>query len=288
MSFPWIKNTTTGSKLLIFILLLIFGLVFSSVVGVFVLMINGGNLTDFNNLRIIQILNQTIGFLMPAVLYVMLVKEKPFNYLGFNKLPIWSLLGILAMFTIIPFLGFVAEWNDSIVFPDSMRAIEEQLRSIQEKAEWIIKLFISQGSLFSSMVIIALLAAVSEELLFRSVIQKALIKLFKNAHVAIIVTAVIFSAFHGDLFGFVPRIILGLMLGYIFWFSGSIIPSMLMHFVNNATIVMLYYLNTRGFIDIDVEKFGQTDNVILILSSLIATIAIFIICNRLRLNNDNR
>ena len=63
---------------------------------------------------------------------------------------------------------------------------------------------------------------------------------------------------------------------------------MLMHFVNNATIVMLYYLNTRGFIDIDVEKFGQTDNVILILSSLIATIAIFIICNRLRLNNDNR
>ena len=288
MSFPWIKNTTTGSKLLIFILLLIFGLVFSSVVGVFVLMINGGNLTDFNNLRIIQILNQIIGFLMPAVLYVMLVKEKPFNYLGFNKLPIWSLLGILAMFTIIPFLGFVAEWNDSIVFPDSMRAIEEQLRSIQEKAEWIIKLFISQGSLFSSMVIIALLAAVSEELLFRSVIQKALIKLFKNAHVAIIVTAVIFSAFHGDLFGFVPRIILGLMLGYMFWFSGSIIPSMLMHFVNNATIVMLYYLNTRGFIDIDVEKFGQTDNVILILSSLIATIAIFIICNRLRLNNDNR
>ena len=288
MSFPWIKNTTTGSKLLIFILLLIFGLVFSSVVGVFVLMINGGNLTDFNNLRIIQILNQIIGFLMPAVLYVMLVKEKPFNYLGFNKLPIWSLLGILAMFTIIPFLGFVAEWNDSIVFPDSMRAIEEQLRSIQEKAEWIIKLFISQGSLFSSMVIIALLAAVSEELLFRSVIQKALIKLFKNAHVAIIVTAVIFSAFHGDLFGFVPRIILGLMLGYMFWFSGSIIPSMLMHFVNNATIVMLYYLNTRGFIDIDVEKFGQTDNVILILSSLIATIAIFIICNRLRSNNDNR
>ena len=288
MSFPWIKNTTTGSKLLIFILLLIFGLVFSSVVGVFVLMINGGNLTDFNNLRIIQILNQIIGFLMPAVLYVMLVKEKPFNYLGFNKLPTWSLLGILAMFTIIPFLGFVAEWTDSIVFPDSMRAIEEQLRSIQEKAEWIIKLFISQGSLFSSMVIIALLAAVSEELLFRSVIQKALIKLFKNAHVAIIVTAVIFSAFHGDLFGFVPRIILGLMLGYMFWFSGSIIPSMLMHFVNNATIVMLYYLNTRGFIDIDVEKFGQTDNVILILSSLIATIAIFIICNRLRSNNDNR
>ena len=128
----------------------------------------------------------------------------------------------------------------------------------------------------------------SQELLFRSVIQKSLIKLFKNAHVAIIVTAIIFSAFHFDFFGFFPRMILGIMLGYMFYLSGSIFPSMLMHFVNNATIVLIYYLSTRGFIDIDVEKFGSTDNVLVIILSLIATVAIFIICNRLKSMNDNR
>ena len=281
MTFPLIKSTSQGGKLLIFILLLIFGLAFSIVLGTIVTIINGSDLQDLKNLQITQIISGVVGFLMPAVVYAMLVQEKPWIYLGFNKLPIWSLLGIVAMFTIIPFLSLVTDWNDSISFPESMSAIEEQMRSLQARSEDVIKLFIGQGSLFSSLMIVALLAAVSEELLFRSVIQKGLIKLFKNAHVAIIVTAFVFSAFHGDFFGFFPRFILGMMLGYMFWMSGSIFPSMLMHFVNNATIVMLYYLNTRGFSDIDVEHFGSTDNVAIIILSLITTVAIFITCYRL-------
>ena len=282
MKFPLIKNTSQGGKLLIFILLLIFGLAFSIVLGTIVTIINGSDLQDLKNLQITQIISGVVGFLMPAVVYAMLVQEKPWIYLGFNKLPIWSLLGIVAMFTIIPFLSLVTDWNDSISFPESMSAIEEQMRSLQARSEEVIKIFIGQGSLFSSLVIIAALAAISEELLFRSVIQKGLIKLFKNAHVAIIVTAFVFSAFHGDFFGFFPRLILGIMLGYMFWMSGSIFPSMLMHFVNNATIVILYYLNTRGFSNIDVEHFGSTDNVLVIILSLITTVAIFIICWRLK------
>ena len=282
MKFPLIKDTTPGRKLLIFMLLLIFGLAFSIVLGTIVTIINGSDLQDLKNLQITQIISGVVGFLMPAVVYAMLVQEKPWIYLGFNKLPIWSLLGIVAMFTIIPFLSLVTDWNDSISFPESMSAIEEQMRSLQARSEDVIKLFIGQGSLFSSLMIVALLAAVSEELLFRSVIQKGLIKLFKNAHVAIIVTAIIFSAFHGDVFGFVPRFILGLMLGYMFWLSGSIWSTMLMHFVNNATIVILYYMNLRGTIDIDPEQFGSTDNVFLIILSLIVTVAIFWTCCRLK------
>lgn len=287
MNFPLIKNTTQGTRLLTFMLLLIFGILFSSVLGVFVAMINGGEIFSFKNLRIIQVLNQVVGFMMPAMVYAILVKEKPFNFLGFNKMPAWSLLGIVAMFTIIPFLGTVTDWNDSIVFPESMRAIEEQMRATQQKSEEIIEMFISQGSLFSSLLIIAALAAVSEELLFRSVIQRWLMKLFKNVHVAIIVTAIVFSAFHMDFFGFFPRLFLGVMLGYMFWMTGSIFPSMLMHFVNNATIVMLHYLNTRGFIDIDVDHFCSTDNVLVIILSLIMTVAIFIICNRFSKRQDS-
>jgi membrane protease YdiL (CAAX protease family) len=280
MTFPLIKKTSQGNRLLIFLLLLLFGLIFSSVLGFFVSMINGGSPTDLRNLRIIQVLSQVVGFMMPAVVYAMLVQEKPWNYLGFNKIPLWSLLGIVAMFTIIPFLSMVTDWNNSISFPESMSAIEEQMRSLQASSEEVIKLLIGQGSLFSSLIIIAALAAISEELLFRSVIQQALIKIFRNAHLAIIMTAIIFSAFHLDFFGFFPRAILGLMLGYMFWMSGSIIPSMLMHFLNNAVIVMLYYLNTRGFTDIDVEHFGSTGNVLVIILSLIVTVAIFIFCNR--------
>ena len=286
MQFPLIKNASQGAKLLIFILLLIFGLAFSSVLGA-LFMLSGDGMNDITNIKIGQVISQVFGFMLPPILYVMLVKEKPFNYLGFNKLQPWSLLGIVAIFTIIPFLTMVAEWNDNISLPESMAVLEQKLRYIQELANETTERFMTEGSLFSGLIIVAALAAISEELLFRSVIQKAFVKICKNAHVGIIITAIVFSAFHGDFFGFVPRFILGLMLGYMFYLSGSIFPSMLMHFANNGTIVILYYLNTRGFINIDVENFGSTDNVLVIALSLIVTVAIFIACNRLRLKDDN-
>ncbi len=286
MNFPLIKNASQGTKLLIFILLLVFGLVFSSVLAAF-FMLSGDGMNDITNVQIGQVISQVFGFMLPPILYVMLVKEKPFNYLGFKKLQPWSLLGIVAIFTIIPFLAMVTEWNDNVSLPESMASLEQKLRYIQEVANDTTERFMTEGSLFSGLLIVAALAAISEELLFRSVIQKAFVKLCKNAHVGIILTAIVFSAFHGDFFGFVPRFILGLMLGYMFYLSGSIFPSMLMHFVNNGTIVMLYYLNKKEVINVDIETFGLTDNVLVIILSIVTTVAIFITCNRLRLKNDN-
>ena len=286
MQFPLIKNASQGAKLLTFILLLIFGLLFSSILSAFFLL-SGDGMNDITNLQIGQVISQVFGFMLPPILYVMLVKEKPFNYLGFKKLQPWSLLGIVAIFTVIPFLAMVTEWNDNVSLPESMATLEQMLRNIQKLANDTTEKFMTEGSLFSGLLIVAALAAISEELLFRSVIQKAFVKICKNAHVGIILTAIVFSAFHGDFFGFVPRFILGLMLGYMFYLSGSIFPSMLMHFVNNGTIVMLYYLNKKEVINVDIETFGLTDNWLVIALSLIVTVAIFIVCNRLRLKNDN-
>ena len=281
MQFPLIKNASQGTKLLTFILLLIFGLLFSSILSAFFLL-SGDGMNDITNLQIGQAISQVFGFMLPPILYVMLVKEKPFNYLGFKKLQPWSLLGIVAIFTVIPFLAMVTEWNDNVSLPESMATLEQMLRNIQQLANDTTEKFMTEGSLFSGLLIVAALAAISEELLFRSVIQKAFIKICKNAHVGIILTAIVFSAFHGDFFGFVPRFILGLMLGYMFYLSGSIFPSMLMHFVNNGTIVMLYYLNKKEVINVDIETFGLTDNVLVIALSLIVTVAIFIVCYRFR------
>lgn len=286
MSFPWIKNTTLGSKLLIFLLLFVFGLVFSSVLGIFISMMRGGDIMDITNLQITQVCSQVIGLLLPPLLYVMLVYEKPFNYLGCNELPKWSLLGIVAMFTVLPFNGWVAEWNENIVFPESMTALEAKLKSLHEMYESTSDLLMNGSNLAVGIIIFGLLAAVSEEFLFRGVIQQALVKLFKNAHVGIIVTALVFSAFHSDFYGFFPRFVLGLMLGYMFWMSGSIWASIIMHFTNNTTIVMLYFLNKKEVINIDVESFGSTNNAVLIIISLLVTVAIYMVCNRLKNRNQ--
>lgn len=287
MQFPLIKKTTFGSRLLIFLLLLIFGLVFSSVLGILISMMRGGGLMSITNMQITQVCNQVIGLLLPPLLYVMLVYEKPFNYLGCNELPKWSLLGIVAMFTVLPFNAWVAKWNENIVFPESMAAWESKLKALHGTYETTSDLLMNGSNLVIGIVIFGLLAAISEEFLFRSVIQKALVKLFKNAHIGIIVTALVFSAFHTDFYGFFPRFILGLMLGYMFWMSGSIWASIIMHFTNNATIVMLYFLNKKEVINIDVESVGSTNNAFFIILSLVVTVAIFIVCNRLKCKNDN-
>lgn len=286
MSFPWIKKTTFGSKLLIFLLLFIFGLVFSSVLGIFISMMRGGDIMEITNLQITQVCNQVLGFLLPPLLYVMLVQEKPFNYLGCNELPKWSLLGIVAMFTVLPFNAWVAEWNENIVFPESMAALEAKLKALHEMYESTSEMLMNGSNLAVGIIIFGLLAAVSEEFLFRSVIQKAFVKLFKNAHVGIIVTAIVFSAVHSDFYGFFPRFVLGLMLGYMFWMSGSIWASIIMHFTNNTTIVMLYFLNKKEVINIDVESFGSTNNAVLIIISLLVTVAIYMVCNRLKNRNQ--
>lgn len=287
MQFPLIKKTTFGSRLLIFLLLLIFGLVFSSVLGILISMMRGGGVMSITNMQITQVCNQVIGLLLPPLLYVMLVYEKPFNYLGCNELPKWSLLGIVAMFTVLPFNAWVAKWNENIVFPESMAAWESKLKALHGTYETTSDLLMNGSNLVIGIVIFGLLAAISEEFLFRSVIQKALVKLFKNAHIGIIVTALVFSAFHTDFYGFFPRFILGLMLGYMFWMSGSIWASIIMHFTNNATIVMLYFLNKKEVINIDVESVGSTNNAFFIILSLVVTVAIFIVCNRLKCKNDN-
>lgn len=286
MTFPLIKNTTQGNRLLIFALLLVFGLAFSSVLGAFVVTLGRHSLSDVASLQILQALSQIIGFMMPPVLYVMLVKERPLNYLGFNKLPLWSLLGIVAMFIILPFNTLIAEWNEGIRLPEWMSIIEAKMQSMQEAAANATNLMMTEGSLVFNLLIIGVLAAVSEELLFRSVIQKSLVKVCKNPHVGIILTAVFFSAFHLEFYGFFPRLILGLMLGYMFYISGSIWSSILMHLANNVTIVLLYFMNNHGILNVDVERFGSTGNVFIILLSLITTVAIFMFCWRLKTKNS--
>lgn len=279
MSFPWIKNATTGGKILIFILLVVFGMAFSSVLGLFVISLGSKNMSYVAQLQLTQLCSQVIGFIMPPLLYAAFVHEQPLNYLGFKKLQSYTLFGVLAMFTILPFNATIAEWNETFVFPAET---EELLRQFQDTATVISETMMNDGNIFINLLIFGVLAAMGEELLFRSVLQKAFIRIFKNAHIGIIFTAMVFSATHMEFYGFLPRLVLGLMLGYMFYISGSIWSSMLMHFTNNAAIVILYFLNNQGVTNIDVDNFGNTNNIFLIILSLAATVAIFIFCNHFK------
>ena len=96
-------------------------------------------------------------------------------------------------------------------------------------------------------------------------------------HVAVWLSAFIFSFIHFQFYGFLPRMFLGLLLGYLFYYSGSLWTSILMHFVNNGAAVVISYLQYKGRIDVDVDHFGATDNVWLLAASLIVTVGLIVL-----------
>lgn len=274
MQFPILKSTNRLERIFILIALVIVGLILSAVIGVVVAMVSD-RLSELGILRISQISSQLLTFIFPPILYVLLVKEKPMKSLGFNSIPLWSLLGILMMYAILPINNVFTEWNAGLRLPESMKAIEDTMKMLQERATEITETMLNVSNisgLIINLIMIAGLAAFGEELLFRSLLQPFLIRICKNVHIGIFIASAVFSFIHFEFYGFLPRLVLGLLLGYMFYYSRSIWVPIIMHFVNNGTAVVLYYLNCKGITNIDVETFGKTEILPLILS--IATMVV--------------
>lgn len=279
MQHPIIKKTTKFERLFILLALIIIGLILGTVIGFAYVFITKSNPQDLNALRFMQISSQLFTFVFPPIAYAFLVKEKPVNALGLKNAKIlWFLIGTAMIFAIMPLNSILAEWNAGLKLPESLSALEQMIKDMQESASAMIEKFVSVdtiGGLMLNLFMIAGLAAIGEELLFRSIIQTSLIKICKNAHVGILIASAIFSFIHLEFYGFVPRLILGMLLGYMFYFSGSIWIPMLMHFLNNGTVVLIYFLNNKGITNIDVDTFGQTSIPILIVS-IVVMIALFL------------
>ena len=279
MTFPILKKTTTAEKIFIIAALLVVGLILTAVLSVGIVFIsNTCNISELNMLRISQITSQLLLFVFPPLLYACLVNEKPITSLKFNKTKTyWLLLGLAMMYAILPLNTVFAEWNADVKLPESMKALEEMMKSLQDAAQEATEKMLNVnniGGLIINLIMVAGLAAIGEELLFRSLLQTSLVKICKNAHIGIFIASAVFSFIHFEFYGFLPRLVLGLLLGYMFYFSKSIWVPMLMHFANNGTIVVLYFLNNKGITNIDLDTFGKTSTPILI-ASIIAMIALF-------------
>jgi len=211
--------------------------------------------------KLIQILGSVGTFIIPAFLFSYLFAGDLFSYYGFDSRtgggPI--LLTVAMMISVIPFINYLAELNMSIEI--SAPGIERMLRSLENEAEQIMRAFTATknfGGLLINLLMIGVIAAVGEELIFRGLLQRQLADMFRNNHVAILVTAILFSAFHFQFFSFLPRFVLGIILGYLMYLGRSIWFPITAHFVNNAMGVIYYYFNTRGSADDMLEEIGTS------------------------------
>lgn len=262
---------STGMRIFLFlVILLISTLIGTALAAIFIF-------TGDTGIKIGQGISSIFMFVVPPIVYYYLTrKEYQMQDLGFRCLtpPWWLILiGVAVMFVCIPVTTQLTTWNENLSFGKILTWLENWIKSLEETAKAATEKMLNVdtiGGLLLNLVIVALIPAIGEELTFRGVLQQSLTRKM-NPHVAIILSAAIFSFIHFQFYGFLPRMFLGILLGYMFYITGSLWTSILMHFVNNSTAVVLYYLNNTGTISIDVDHFGATDNVWLLFASALLT-----------------
>jgi CAAX protease family protein len=263
-----------GEKfLLAVVILFILGLLFQFLGAFIAAVFYGFRITDILTLgafddpryvaasKLIQIIGSVGTFIVPAFLLSYLFAGDLFSYYRFRDSINWVavFLTVGMMVSVIPLVNYLAEVNMRMEFPIS--SVDRLMRSMEADAEKIMRAFTATKSvwgLFLNLLMIGVLAAVGEELVFRGLFQRLLTGMLKNPHMAILITAILFSAFHFQFFSFLPRFVLGLILGYLMYLGRSIWFPIIAHFVNNAMGVIYYYFNSKGSADDMLEEIGTS------------------------------
>ncbi len=199
--------------------------------------------------RIVQLISQIFIFIIPALLFAYLAFPRPLQYLKTNtKLqPKYILWGIFIMICSLPLINLLEYFNKMIPITDGMRELEET-------AALVTTAFLKTSNpidIILNVVIFVLAAAIGEELFFRGVLQNILISnpLKKYPFTAIAIIAVLFSLFHGEMSGFIPRFYAGFLLGAAYYFSNTIWVPIIMHAVNNGMALLMFYVSKTEFED---------------------------------------
>ncbi len=224
-----------------------------------------------------MLLVQFLGlFLIPSLLFSYFSDPQPASYIGL-KPPgnvAFYLVAVALLIVALPMVEWLGLINRNIPFPDR---INDWMKLAEDQANQQIKFMLGRESisdLILNLIFIAGFAAVGEELLFRGIIQRLVIKVFKNPMTGIIITALIFSAIHMQFYGFIPRFFLGVLLGMIYWYSGSLWPAILAHFVYNAFWVVMSYFYPSVILDETSSLFSASGTVLPVLVSFTVVVGL--------------
>lgn len=182
--------------------------------------------------------------LVPALLFGGMVYQDPSRETGFRPASSGWFYAVAALIVLaaIPLVQVLAAWNQHLHIPGGLdKSLRDAEKSANDAIEQVLQMP-NTFSLFLNLVVMALVPAICEEAFFRGVIQKMLIRATRNTTAGVLLGALLFSAMHFQFLEFFSRALLGIILGYLFVFSGSLWPSILAHFVYNGSQVLYFYL----------------------------------------------
>lgn len=203
-------------------------------------------------LKITQFFYTIVVFFVPAALFAYLWQPNPIKYLGLKPAPkgIQILIALFAMYGVLPLAGLLGEWNET--WP-----ISQSARDIQAAAEKLLVVMLRMPTikdLVVNLLLVAIIPAIGEELFFRGVLQRLVIKSTGKVWLGVFITSIIFSLIHMEALGFMPRVLLGFGLGAIYVISGNLWLSIFAHILNNGSQVVMLYLFQHGMIKDDPMK----------------------------------
>jgi membrane protease YdiL (CAAX protease family) len=207
-------------------------------------------------LWILQIVSTTIPLFLAPVIFARLIMNDTCEYLkpSFNFNAVLLLLIFTIMLFSNPIMEALTNINQRLVLPASLKGLEEWMRAAEQSAQRATEAMLSMKNIWSmlwAVFVVGLLTAIAEEFLFRGVIQTIFVRLTKNKHAAIWITAILFSAFHMEFFTFLPRVFLGAIFGYFVAYSGSIWTGVWGHFLNNGSAVVITYLYNHKIVKLN-------------------------------------
>lgn len=224
------------------------------------------NPSQYEGMKLIVYITQgtatIVGTILIPWIYLKLIEKKSlaiFFQKKFNPL----ILMLVALIVLV-FMGvnsIAIEWNASMHLPEFLSGLEKSFRMLEDKAAEMtayITTFDHPGQFLLAFTVVAILPAFGEELLFRGFLQNLFQNISKNIHVAIWISAFLFSAMHMQFFGFLPRMLLGALFGYLYYWSGNLWVPIVAHLVNNGFTLIMVYLYQLQVINQDISNTEST------------------------------
>ncbi len=238
------KNNSAGEKLLLFLVILFVGMLVANLTALSPYLLAGHTFESIQNdpsiiykgpaslLRTSLFLNQFFSFLLPSLIFgYFFYKNEFFKGFDLNKMPplVYLALALLFLFASYPLVNLAHYINMQIPLADWMYTNENNV------AEMLNKIIRSDSYIVLGLniLLISLLPALGEEMVFRGILQKYMERIFKNGHIAIWISALLFSAIHMQFEGFLARMTLGAVLGYSYYLSRNFWVPVILHFLNN-------------------------------------------------------
>jgi hypothetical protein len=232
-------------------------------------------------LKVAQLFSVLGTFILPAIILPRIVFRSNFlQFSGINARSSFLLLvlAILSYFAFAPLLDLIIRMNQQMKLPGFLSGLEDSMKNMEETNGIITQRFLdmhSFGAFLSNVFLIALLPAIGEELFFRGFLQRSILLWTKKPNFSVILTGAIFSFIHMQFFGFFPRWFLGMLLGYLFLWSGDLKVSMTVHFLNNFMGVLMSFIAQQQNKPFDVDAADTHPIYMYVLSAIFGGVVLY-------------